>query len=197
MHVGEDEHAQKLAKQNLTVFDLDNIDAIITNAAGCGSGIHEYGLLFKGKTEEEAARAFAEKTKDITTFLAELGLRPLPENQPERRVVYQDACHLRHAQGITSPPRQLLQAIPNLTLLELNDDGLCCGSAGTYNLEQPEIAHQLGQMKADGIQATGADCVVSGNIGCLTQIKTHLALKGTELPIMHTIQLLASAYAQQ
>lgn len=193
MHIGEDQQAQKFSRQNLRVFPED-VDAIITNAAGCGSGMHEYGLLFKGLAEETEAEKFAHKVKDISTFLAELGFHPPEGPQPARRVAYHDACHLAHAQGVIDAPRQLLNSVPNLTLLELNDGGLCCGSAGTYNIEQPEIAQSLGQMKAQRILDTGAECVVSGNIGCLTQIRTHLAEMGQELPIYHTVQVLAGGY---
>jgi glycolate oxidase iron-sulfur subunit len=197
MHIGEDDHALKLARQNLRAFpNPAEVDAIITNAAGCGSGMHEYGLLFKGRPEETQAESFAHQVKDITVFLAELGLRPpAPLPQP-LKVAYHDACHLLHAQGVQQAPRQLLKSIPNLTLLELNDGGLCCGSAGTYNLEQPDIAHDLGQRKAAQILTTGAEAVVSGNIGCLTQIQSHLALKQSTLPLYHTIELMDQAYQQ-
>lgn len=193
MHIGEEQRALQLARQNLAAFP-DDVDAILTNAAGCGSGMHEYGLLFKGQPEHEQALAFADKVMDVTVFLAQLGLRPLTQNQPQRIVAYQDACHLAHAQGVVDPPRQLLRAVPNLSIVELGDEGLCCGSAGTYNLEQPEIAHQLGEMKAQAIMDSGAAMIVTGNIGCLTQIKTHLALKERPLPIQHTIELLAEAF---
>lgn len=193
MHIGEDGRAQELARRNLKVFPHD-VDAIITNAAGCGSGIHEYGLLFTGTAEQEKAAQFAHKVKDISVFLDELGLVAPRAEQPVRQVAYHDACHLAHAQGVVSAPRNLLKAIPNLELLELGDGGLCCGSAGTYNLEQPQIAQQLGEMKAQRIIDTGAEMVASGNIGCLTQIKSHLTAQGRPLPLYHTVQLLALAY---
>lgn len=194
-HIGEDQRAMGLARKNLKSFSQieGEIDAIITNAAGCGSGMHEYGLLFKGQPEEDAAEAFAHKVKDITLYLDEIGLVPLPVDQPARKVVYHDACHLAYAQGVTDPPRNLLQAIPNLTLLEL-EEGLCCGSAGTYNLEQPELADQLGQRKADAIVESGAEVVVMGNIGCQTQVVNHLETLGKKIPVLHTTQLLAEAY---
>jgi glycolate oxidase iron-sulfur subunit len=110
-------------------------------------------------------------------------------------VAYHDACHLAHAQRVTQPPRHLLAAIPNVTVRELYEGDLCCGSAGTYNLEQPEIAKQLGARKANNIVASGADMVVMGNIGCMTQIRTHLAQVGHPIPVLHTIELLAQAYA--
>lgn len=195
-HIGEAERAMGLARHNLQIFNQieGEVDAVITNAAGCGSGMHEYGLLFKGEPEAAAAAAFAHKVKDVTVFLAELGLAPITADQPVRRVAYHDACHLAHAQGVTDPPRALLQAIPNLTLLELDDGGLCCGSAGTYNLEQPEIAAQLGRRKAQAIVDTGAEMVAMGNIGCFTQVESHLAQLGRPIPVVHTVQLLAEAY---
>ncbi|MFT5194577.1 MAG: glycolate oxidase iron-sulfur subunit [Cellvibrionaceae bacterium] len=195
-HIGEADKAMSLARNNLKAFNqIDGeIDAIVTNAAGCGSGMHEYGLLFAGQPEQQAAEAFAHKVQDITVFLDKLGLLPITKEQPVRRVAYHDACHLAHAQGVTSPPRNLLNAIPNLTLFELDDDGLCCGSAGTYNLEQPEIAGELGQRKAQAIVDTGAGMVVMGNIGCFTQVETHLGKMGKSIPVMHTVELLADAY---
>ena len=193
MHIGEEKQALKHARHNLGVFPED-VDAIITNAAGCGSGMHEYGLLFKGQAQEAQATAFAKRVRDVTTFLHELGLQPPAGLSQPLKVVYQDACHLLHAQGIRAAPRHILNAIPHLTLLELHDDGLCCGSAGTYNLEQPEIAAQLGERKVEQILQTGADVVVSGNIGCLTQIQTHLKQKNKQLKALHTIQLLDRAY---
>lgn len=196
MHIGDAERAQRLARLNLSVFPGD-VDAIVTNAAGCSSGMKEYGLLFAGQEEETAAHAYAGLAQDITVFLDELGLTPPPGLSPPLRAAYQDACHLRHAQGIMSAPRRLLEAVPNLTLLELNDGGLCCGSAGTYNIEQPQIAGELGQMKAQQILASEAEAVVSGNIGCLMQIQTHLARQERSLPAYHTLQILDAAYQSE
>jgi glycolate oxidase iron-sulfur subunit len=197
MHIGEDGQALKLARQNLQAFPPPTeVDAIITNAAGCGSGMHEYGLLFKGQPEEAQAEAFAHKVKDITLFLDELGFQPPASLKKPLKVAYHDACHLLHAQGVRTAPRKLLSSIPNLTLFDLEDGGLCCGSAGTYNIEQPELAHELGQRKVTHILNTGAEAVVSGNIGCLTQIQSHLALKERSLPLYHTVELLAWAYEQ-
>lgn len=194
LHTGEAKMARALARRNFTAFPSD-IDAIITNAAGCGSGIHEYGLLFAGTEEEEQAVAFSAKARDISVFLDELGLLPPPPLPTPLTVAYHDACHLAHAQRVTQPPRRLLQAIPNMTVVELYEGDLCCGSAGTYNLEQPEIAKELGERKASNIAATGAEMVVMGNIGCMTQIRTHLTQIGHPIPVLHTIELLAQAYA--
>lgn len=194
MHTGEATQARMLARKNLMAFPND-VDAIVTNAAGCGSGMHEYALLFAGTPQEAAARAFAAKVKDVSVFLDELGLAPPPPLADPLIVAYHDACHLAHAQQVTMPPRRLLAAIPNVTLREIPEGELCCGSAGTYNLEQPEIAQQLGERKALNILTTGAQAVVTGNIGCMTQIQTHLGTQGKALPIWHTMELLAQAYA--
>lgn len=196
MHQGEQDRARAQARNNLAVFPQD-VDAVITNAAGCGSGMREYGLLFAGLPEEEAARLLARQTVDVSVFLAQLGLvAPPPLPQP-LKVAYHDACHLAHAQGVTAQPRQLLRAIPNLFLLEIPEGEICCGSAGTYNIEQPEIAGRLGQRKAENILRTGADAVAAGNIGCLVQIKTHLQRNGEPLQVYHTMQLLDTAYSSE
>lgn len=192
MHTGEANQARQLAGHNLDRFPTD-VDAIVTNAAGCGSGMKEYGLLFAGTAQEATARAFAAKVKDVTVFLAELGLIT-PKALPEPlTVAYHDACHLAHAQHVTAQPRQLLKAIPNLTLKEIAEGEICCGSAGTYNLEQPTIARELGERKVRNIRATEAQAVVTGNIGCMTQIANHLQAQGQPLPVLHTMEILAMA----
>ena len=195
MHIGEAKQAQGLARNNLNIFPAD-VDAIITNAAGCGSGMHEYGLLFKGLPEEEEANRFAARVKDVSVFLAELGLIAPPPLPKSMTLAYHDACHLAHAQRVTSQPRQLLAAIPNLTLVEIPEGELCCGSAGTYNLEQPELAYEIGARKARNIVATGAEAVAAGNIGCITQIQTHLKALNHDLPIWHTMEVLDRAYGE-
>lgn len=194
MHIGQADQARDLARANLATFPND-VDAVVTNAAGCGSGMHEYPVLFKGLAEEAQAAAFAGKALDISVFLHRLGLSAPPPLAQPLRVAYHDACHLANAQGVRSEPRQLLSHIPNLTLLEIPDGELCCGSAGAYNLEQPEIAHQLGERKARNILTTGADAIVTGNIGCMTQIAAHVARLGQPLPLWHTVQVLDRAYA--
>ena len=195
LHTGDADHAQKLARHNLQVFPQD-VDAIITNAAGCGSGMQEYGLLFKGLPDEARALAFTRKVKDVSVLLAELGLQALPPLAKPIKIAYHDACHLAHAQSVTAAPRQLLRAIPNVTLLEIPQSETCCGSAGTYNLEHPDVAEQLGQRKAENILSTGCEAIVTGNIGCIVQIGTHLKQLGQPLPIYHTIEVLDRAYRQ-
>ncbi len=195
LHTGEARRARQLARNNLQVFPKD-VDAIITNAAGCGSGMKEYGLLFNGQPEENEATAFAGQVKDVSAFLAELGLEtPPPLNQP-LKLAYHDACHLAHAQSVTEAPRQLLRSIGNVTLVDIPNGDICCGSAGTYNLEQPEIAETLGRRKAENILSTGCDAIAAGNIGCLVQIGTHLKETGKPLPIYHTVEVLDRAYRQ-
>ena len=190
MHTGAADQARALARRNFDAFNLDEVDAVVTNAAGCGSGMHEYPLLFAGEPEEQAAREFADKVQDVTVFLDALGIEPPPALPAPMTVAYHDACHLAHAQGVTDAPRRLLRAIPNLTLVPIPEGEICCGSAGSYNIEQPEIAAQLGQRKAEAILGTGAQAVVTGNIGCMTQIDSHLQRIGKPLPIFHTVELL-------
>lgn len=193
-HTGVASQAKQFAKTNLREFPND-VDAILTNAAGCGSGMHEYGLWLKGETEEAQAESFAHKVKDVSVFLHQLGsLRPPQGLEQPLKVAYHDACHLAHAQGVTAEPRQLLAMVPNLTLLDIPDSEICCGSAGSYNLEHPDIARELGSQKASAVLSTGADAVATGNIGCLTQLETHLHKQGKPLPVYHTMQLLALAY---
>jgi glycolate oxidase iron-sulfur subunit len=195
LHSGEAGPARALARRNLHAFPAD-VDAVITNAAGCGSGMHDYGLLFQGAPEQEAAQALAARTRDVSAFLDELGLSSPPPPLPRAlRVAYHDACHLAHAQAVTAAPRRLLRAIPNLTLLEVPEADICCGSAGTYNLDQPQIAATLGRRKAENIRRTGCEAVVMGNIGCQVQIASALReLDGPALPLYHTLQLLDMAY---
>jgi len=193
-HTGDLRAAQSFARRNLAAFPAD-VDAILSNAAGCGSAMHEYHLVLRGTPDEERADAFRKRVLDVSVFLARLGLRELPIGSAQsRRIAYHDACHLANAQNVRREPRQLLRAIPGVELLEVADAHLCCGSAGTYNLDQPEIAASLGRKKAQAVLATGAELVASGNIGCLTQLRAHLARLGSSLPVRHTMQVLRDAY---
>jgi glycolate oxidase iron-sulfur subunit len=190
-HTGAHDAARATARHNLDAFALDDVDAVVTTAAGCGSGMREYGLLFAGRPQEAAARKLADRVVDVSVFLAALGLREAPSLDHELAVAYQDACHLAHAQGVRREPRDLLRAIGGVRLVEPAEWELCCGSAGTYNVERPGVAAELGARKAANLTATGADVVVSANIGCMTQLRTHL---GDRLPVLHTMQLLDRAY---
>ncbi len=193
MHTGAGTEARRLARVNLAAFPRD-VDAILTNAAGCGSGMKEYGSWFTGLPEEGAARAFAGLVRDVSEFLDELGVAPPSAWEQPVTAAYHDACHLAHAQGLREAPRRLLRQIPNLTLVEIADGDLCCGSAGTYNIEQPHIAGELGRRKAENILNSGGELVVTGNIGCMVQIRKHLGELGRPLPVYHLMELLAMAY---
>jgi glycolate oxidase iron-sulfur subunit len=193
LHTGEQGQARALARELMRMMPLD-VDAIITNAAGCGSGIKEYPLLFAGEEDLALAEQAAERTCDISVFLDRLGLVGEPSLPEPLRAVYHDACHLAHPQHVNAEPRRLLRSIGNLTILEPAEAEICCGSAGTYNIEQPDTARALGERKVQHLRATGAEAVITGNIGCMTQIRTHLA--GAErLPVLHTIELLDRAYS--
>ena len=194
LHIGAEQEAQMLARRNFAAI-ADDFDAIITTAAGCGSGIKDYPLLFKSQPDAATARSFADKTLDFSAYLAGIGLRAPMRFKAETRVVYQDACHLLHAQGHADEPRALLREVRNLQLVEIADAGMCCGSAGTYNIDQPAIAGQLGARKAETILSAQPDVVVSGNIGCITQIRQHLAGQDSAPPVLHIAELLHSALA--
>ncbi len=211
-HTGDIVTAQKLARNNLGQFPSD-VEAIITNAAGCGSGIHEYELLFAGCHDQEEAEKFAKKSTDVSAYLAKVGLVANYEFDRPTKVAYHDACHLAHAQSVRQQPRMLLESIVNLELVYLRDSELCCGSAGTYNIDQPEIASRLGQRKAESILDSKCEILAAGNIGCLVQIEKNLNeanhdlssnLAGSKSPInekrrqkievYHPMEILSKAY---
>ena len=193
-HTGNLPAAQAFARRNLDAFPPD-VDAILTNAAGCGSAMHEYHLVLRGTPDGARAEAFRHRVLDVSVFLHRLGLRELPAGTHVQKIAYHDACHLANAQGVRREPRDLLRSIPGAELCELADAHMCCGSAGTYNLDQPEIAASLGEKKARAVIATGADVVASGNIGCLTQLRVHLTKLGSPIQVRHTMQVLRDAYA--
>jgi glycolate oxidase iron-sulfur subunit len=193
LHAGEARRARDLARRNLRAFPA-GVDAVLTNAAGCGSGMKEYGLVFKGMPEAAEAEALAGRVQDVSEFLAGLGLLAPPPLARPLRLAYHDACHLAHAQRVTEAPRRLLQSIPNLTLLEVPEGDMCCGSAGTYNLEQPALAAALGERKAGNIASLEPEAVAAGNIGCLVQIGAHLRRLGRPVPVWHTLEVLDRAY---
>jgi glycolate oxidase iron-sulfur subunit len=194
MHAGEGDAARDLARRNLAVFPSD-VDAVVTNAAGCGSAMREYGLLFAGRAEATTAEAFAGRVRDVSAFLDEIGVAHPPPLPTPTQVAYHDPCHLAHAQGVRDAPRRILAAVENLTVLEPDEWEICCGSAGIYNLEQPDIARDLGRRKARNLLATGAVAVGTGNIGCIVQIAAQVAALGSPLPVLHTMEILDRAYA--
>ncbi len=185
MHAGREHESLEFARALVQSLSAERVDAIIINAAGCGSHLKDYGRLLK--TDE--ARAFAAKVRDVNEFLAALPPRA-KRNPLNRRVALHDACHLQHAQRIFAQPRQLLAGIPGLTLLEVPDGNQCCGSAGIYNLVQPESADQIGARKVDNVLSLGADLLASANPGCTLQIQRILRERGTALPAAHPIEIL-------
>jgi glycolate oxidase iron-sulfur subunit len=193
-HTGDLAAARSFARRNLDAFPAD-VDAILTNAAGCGSAMHEYHLILRGTKDEARAEALRQRVMDVSVFLTQLGLREAPRGQgAPQNIAYHDACHLANAQGVRLEPRALLRAIPGVTVSELAQAHLCCGSAGTYNLDQPATAASLGRQKARAVIASGATVVASGNIGCLTQLRTHLEQLGSPIRVRHTLQVLRDAY---
>lgn len=193
-HTGDFKHARNFARKNIAAFPKD-VDAIVTNAAGCGSGMREYPMILKGTNQAAEAGSFEKLVCDISVFLSRLGeLRPIPDPGRSIRIAYHDACHLSNAQGVMREPRSLLNLIPNARVVEIPNGSQCCGSAGTYNLDQPQIAASLGRSKAEAINKTTPHIVASGNIGCLTQIKTHLGTNGSPIRVRHTVQVLRDAY---
>jgi glycolate oxidase iron-sulfur subunit len=189
LHAGADPEARALAKQ--TIEELEGYETVIVNAAGCGSAMKDYGHVLRDEPAwAERAEAFSAKVRDVTEFLADV--EPRAERRPlPMRVAYHDACHLAHAQGIRTPPRELLGGIPELELIEPAEWELCCGSAGIYNLIKPEPAAELGERKARNLLDTGAEAVAAANPGCALQIGMHSARLGRELPVLHPMELLA------
>jgi glycolate oxidase iron-sulfur subunit len=190
VHAGEEVLALQLARATIEVFEHAKVDTIVVNAAGCGSNVKDYGhLLRNDPIYADRARRFSAKCRDIAEILSELS--PRAERKPLHvRVAFHDSCHLQHAQGIRTQPRQLLSQIPGLELLEIPEAPICCGSAGIYNLVQPDAATQLGDRKANLIAALNADVVATGNPGCILQLQSSLAKTAQPIPVLHTIQLL-------
>lgn len=198
-HAAMEEPARELAAKNCEVFGFtggipNDLDAIVTNAAGCGAMLKDYAHLMHGTPGEKAAEAFNAKVRDISEFLYDLG--PVtPKFALPITATYHDACHLRHAQQIFKQPRSLLEMIPGMTLLPLAESELCCGAAGSYNLTQPEMAENLGDRKAENIKRTGAQAVLIGNVGCLMQISRHLKSVAPEVWCAHPIDALWASYS--
>jgi len=194
-HNGEWELAQQLARKQLEQFPPDQFDAIITNAGGCGSHLkHYHKLLADDPAYRDRAALWDKKVKDIHEWLVEIGVQPPANPGPAQVVTYHESCHLAHGQKITAQPRQLLGLIPNLKLVELPESLWCCGSAGIYNIVQPEMANQLLDRKLKHIQSTGASIVANGNPGCLLQLVNGAKHQGMNVRVVHPITLLAEAY---
>jgi len=197
VHNGEIELAQQLARRMIDLIPPEEFDAIISNAGGCGSHLKNYGkLLMNDPQYADRARLWDTKLKDIHEWLYEIGIRPLPKHEPggEQLVTYHDSCHLVHGQKIAEEPRFLLSQIPGLKLIELPESTWCCGSAGIYNITQPEMSEWLLQRKIDNILATGAQTVATANTGCLLQLINGFRKRGVNIRVVHPITLLAEAY---
>jgi glycolate oxidase iron-sulfur subunit len=191
-HAGDGRGARRMADANLVAFELDRYDAIVVNHGGCGAMMKEYGLHWQDGLQPHRAK-FAAKVKDINEFLDSLGMVP-PEGRIEQIATYHDACHLGHAQAITDAPRRLLAKIPGLELRDLPETGICCGSAGTYNLREADMADRLSHRKIDNILSTGAQIVLASNAGCLLQIQREVRQRKLPLQVMHPMDLLDLSY---
>src|SRR5260221_4891140 len=197
VHAGEEERALVLARHLINVFERAGVDAIVTNAAGCGSNLKDYGHLLRDDPQyAQRAKDFSAKCQDVSEILA--NMMPYAERKALRlKVAFHDSCHLQHAQGVRAQPRSLLAGIPELELVEIPEAPICCGSAGIYNLVQPNAANALGDRKAGLIAPLDPDVVVTGNPGCRLQLQASLERAGKKIPVMHTIQLLDASIRGQ
>jgi glycolate oxidase iron-sulfur subunit len=189
VHSGMEDEAIALAKQTVAAFEAAGVDAIVINSAGCGSTMKEYRYLLRDDAEfTSRAAAFSAKCKDVSEILCELEPRA-PRHALKLRAAYHDACHLQHAQSVRAQPRRLLSGIPGLTIAEIPEGGLCCGSAGVYNLLEPDAASELGDRKVENLLTTGAEAVLSANPGCLLQLSSGLRRRGLKaMPTFHMIE---------
>ncbi|MGH2747310.1 MAG: (Fe-S)-binding protein [Actinomycetota bacterium] len=195
LHSGYEDDAFVLAKQLIEMFD--DCDLVAVNAAGCGSSMKDYGHLLADDPEwADRARDFSAKVRDVSELLA--GEDPVARRHPvQMRIAYHDACHLAHAQAVRAEPRALLRDVPGVEIVEPDGWEICCGSAGLYNLFQPEAAAELGRRKAEKLVAAGAEAIASGNPGCTLQIASHLAQMGKNMPIYHPMEVLEASIANR
>jgi glycolate oxidase iron-sulfur subunit len=191
IHNGARGEAKSLARDNVRLLHAGDYDAIVSNAAGCSAELRQYGELLDG---DAGAEAFSSKVRDICEFLCELGLRPPPSMTAIGRVAYDEPCHLLHAQKISNPPREILAAIRGVTLVPLEEADACCGGAGIYWMQQPELSRKIATRKVEAIRRSGAEIVATGNPGCLLQIRSALRAAGLPLKVVHPVELLARAY---
>jgi glycolate oxidase iron-sulfur subunit len=190
LHTGREDEAVRFARALIEHFEGAGVDYVVVNAAGCGSAMKEYAHLLRDDPDYAArAQAFVERTRDVSELLTELGPVAV-RHRLDVTIAYHDACHLGHAQGVRSQPRELLRAIPGLVLAEIAEADLCCGSAGIYNLLNPEPATELGDRKARNVLATEASVLVTANPGCLMQIAASARRLGAHLALAHTVSVL-------
>jgi glycolate oxidase iron-sulfur subunit len=190
LHAGREAEAQAFARDAIAAFEAAGVDEVVVNAAGCGSAMKDYGHLLRDDPDwADRAKAFSARVRDLSELLAELG--PVAERRPlPLTVAWHDACHLAHAQGVRAQPREVLGVVPGLELREVGEGEICCGSAGVYNLVEPEPARELGDRKATNVLATGADLLVTSNPGCLMQIRAAVERRGERLPVAHVAEVL-------
>jgi glycolate oxidase iron-sulfur subunit len=188
-HAGREEESLNFARKTIDTFERENLDNVIVNAAGCGSTMKEYAYLLRDDPEyAERAKHFSAKVKDVSEFLQEIG--PVAERHPlPVEVAYHDACHLAHQQGVRQQPRKNLKAIPGMEVREIKEAEVCCGSAGIYNMVEPEPAEELGERKAKNVLNTGARMIVTSNPGCMLQIQAALKRMGHEMPMAHPMEV--------
>ena len=194
LHAGRFDDALEFARRTIATFERARVDTIVVNAAGCGSSMKEYGqLLADDAAWAERARAFSARVRDVTEFVAELGSPRAVRQAIPMRVAYQDACHLAHAQDVRQQPRDVLRSIPGVDVVPLAEPDLCCGSAGIFNLVEPDTAQQLGDRKIAHIAAVKPDAIATANPGCMLQLRAAAARRGYTIPIFHPIELLDRA----
>jgi glycolate oxidase iron-sulfur subunit len=194
-HAGQSEPAKALADTNISQIQVNDVDAVVVNVAGCGAMLRDYGHHWNDDRQTGRAE-FAAKVQDVNEFLDELGL-VAPTGEIPIKATYHDACHLAHAQQVRQQPRNLLRQIPGLTLLELPESEICCGAAGTYNLTELEMAGRLSRRKLKNILSTGAQVAITANAGCLMQIACEARTQGERLPILHPMELLDLSYRRE
>jgi glycolate oxidase iron-sulfur subunit len=195
IHAGRAAESKEMAKALMEAFERERLDAIIVNAAGCGSSLKDYGRLFAKDAEwSRRAAAFSAKVRDVTEFVASIP-RVATRHPIAARIAFHDPCHLAHAQKVKGAPRALLAEIPGVTLLEIPDGDQCCGSAGIYNLVAPEPSDEIGRRKADNILSMKPDLLASANPGCTLQLKRFLGERGATLPMAHPIEILDASFA--
>jgi len=193
-HAGRLDEARAQARQNIDAMLADDVDAIVTNAAGCGSTLKEYGdLLRDDPAYTDKARQFVKKMRDVNEYLAEIGVVP-PAKLLAVRVTYQDPCHLAHAQKIRSAPRQLLKAI-GVELVEMPNSDLCCGSAGVYNIVQNDLSMKILNAKMDDVSSVECEVIATANVGCMLQLRAGVEQRGLHRRVAHVVELLDEAYS--
>jgi glycolate oxidase iron-sulfur subunit len=196
LHAGEAEQARRFARDLIASFERADVDVVAVNAAGCGSAMKEYGHLLRDDPAwATRADAFSRKVRDVTEILADLGPPRAPRHAVDARVAYHDACHLAHAQGVRQQPRALLAAIPGVTVVPVAEAEICCGSAGIFNLTQPEMATALGRRKAGHLADAHPDLVVTSNPGCLLQIQAAAREQSHPFRVMHIVEVLDASIA--